>query len=532
MLSTLHGLANTWGVSSFLHLDTLRVAAVPDLAKRADLRHAAAALCSRVRQLSFRLREAFRDIVVAKTGAPCRSLYKDVHADAGEIQRLRWLVRTPPAREPFKPGEQKALFGAIYLDLTDIVCHALWHDTCAGIPRVQLEITNSLMKSGSDVRPIAFHHEQWWELQPLIEAADGDVDAIFCLIKDVFADFKWTRRGLAFFLKRRRKLRAMKHSSRMPELDPQDTLFIGGAFWIKREIIDFCVRSANHGAKLTILLHDLMPLINPYFTGHDFSTEFLEILRLPAHFIVTTSRNGQDLEVVRRGHLAKGPLTSFSVVALADEFPGSVRNAPPLAASDRLTNLIGVDFVLCVGTIEVRKNHLTLLSVWEQLAAELGDRLPCLVIAGRRGWKAETALEKLDRANSTSKLIRFVEAPTDGELRWLYASCQFTVFPSYFEGWGLPVGESFWFGKPCAASNMSSIPAVGRDLCSYFSPFDPEEMTRAIRALLNPTTRRLYQARIQSTPLRTWKDVASDIKTIITDLCALPSDAIQSPAER
>jgi glycosyltransferase involved in cell wall biosynthesis len=530
MFSAFHGLVNASVVSSFLRLDASKIATTSDIATWLELKHFVDALSSCIFRLSLSLHDALQDFVVGTAARAGSSLFEEAHAGLGMIRRPQRLA-SPPAIVPFKIVEQTPP-SFIYHDLTDVVSHAIWHDSCAGIPRVQLEITNSLIKSRVDLRPIAFYHQKWCDLRPLIEAADGDVDAIFRLIKEAFADFKWTPCGLVDFLKRRRKFRAIKRSSRMPELKAHDTLFIGGAFWVEREIIDFCRRAADRRANLIVLFHDLIPLTVPYFTGHDFRAEFLEMLRLQAHFVVTTPYNGHELESVRRGYLTAETVTNFSIVPLADEFPGAIRNARPLTTSDRLASLIGQDFALCVGTIEVRKNHLTLLAIWEQLAVELGDCLPRLVVAGRRGWKADAALEKLDQANSSSNLIKFVEAPTDSELRWLYSSCRFTVFPSYFEGWGLPVGESFWFGKPCAASNASSIPAVGRDLCSYFSPFDPGEMKEAIRALLNPETRRIYQAKIESTPLRAWKDVASELKTIIMERRFSPSDATPSLESR
>jgi glycosyltransferase involved in cell wall biosynthesis len=171
--------------------------------------------------------------------------------------------------------------------------------------------------------------------------------------------------------------------------------------------------------------------------------------------------------------------------------------------------------VLCVGTVEVRKNHAALLSVWEELETELGERLPTLVVAGRRGWKAEAALRRLDDMPTDGRIV-FVEAPSDAALRWLYATCLFTIFPSFFEGWGLPVGESLWFGKPCATSNTSSIPHVGRDLCVYFSPHDPDEIKQAIRRLLDPEIRRSYETSISAARLRTWAEVARDIERVIT----------------
>ena len=243
MLSAFHGLVNASVVSSFLRLDASKIATTSDIATWLELKHFVDALSSCIFRLSLSLHDALQDFVVATAARAGSSLFEEAHAGLGMIRRPQRLA-SPPAIEPFKIVEQTPP-SFIYHDLTDVVSHAIWHDSCAGIPRVQLEITNSLIKSRVDLRPIAFYHQKWCDLRPLIEAADGDVDAIFRLIKEAFADFKWTPRGLVDFLKRRRKFRAIKRSSRMPELKAHDTLFIGGAFWVEREIIDFCRRKSN-----------------------------------------------------------------------------------------------------------------------------------------------------------------------------------------------------------------------------------------------------------------------------------------------
>ncbi|HKH81598.1 MAG TPA: glycosyltransferase family 1 protein [Methylovirgula sp.] len=268
-------------------------------------------------------------------------------------------------------------------------------------------------------------------------------------------------------------------TSRTPRLNSDDTLFVGGQFWMSRTIIKLCKRAAARGANLIVLFHDLIPITNPQFTGHDFADEYREVLRLPAHFILTTAFNASELEAARK-EMGVGPPAAVSIVPLAEEFPGAQRNEHVLLPPRQVEKLAGRPFVLCVGTVEVRKNHMALLSVWEELEAEFGDSLPNLVVAGRRGWKAEAVLRRLDDVASDGRII-FAEAPSDAALRWLYSTCLFTIFPSFFEGWGLPVGESLWFGKPCAASNTSSIPHVGRDLCLYFSPDDPAQIKQAIR---------------------------------------------------
>jgi glycosyltransferase involved in cell wall biosynthesis len=407
----------------------------------------------------------------------------------------------------------------IYLDASDLVYHAIWHSTCGGIARVQLEVAAALVRSDLPVTAFSVYDEIWRDLRPLIYESGGVADQLlrrsrqFKLYPGVYPSL--SRPVLtAKLLRARLGELCNRLRSRVPRLTADDTLFVGGELWTSRTSVRLRKQAADNGTNLIILIHDLIPITNPQFCGHDFAVEFLEALRLAAHFIVTTPFNKDELARIRREHgLQPAPV---SVVPLADEFPDTQRNERGLLPPKEGERLAGCAFVLCVGTVAARKNHLMLLSVWEELHAELGDRLPILVVAGQRGWNAEEALRKLDDSVGSGSRIIFQEAPSDELLRWLYSACQFTVFPSVLEGWGLPVGESLWFGKACAASNSSSIPIVGRDLCVYFSPDEPLQMKAAIRSLLDPTIRRSYESRIKEARLRTWAEVANDIKEIIT----------------
>jgi len=372
----------------------------------------------------------------------------------------------------------------IYIDLTDVVGHAIWHATGAGIQRVQLEVATALVRSDPDAVPFSLYGDIWRDLRASVEEADGDPERLYPRLREYFpypgAQPSFMRPvHTAKLLKARLGALRDRLTSRTPRLNSDDTLFVGGQFWMSRTIIKLCKRAAARGANLIVLFHDLIPITNPQFTGHDFADEYREVLRLPAHFILTTAFNASELEAARK-EMGVGPPAAVSIVPLAEEFPGAQRNEHVLLPPRQVEKLAGRPFVLCVGTVEVRKNHMALLSVWEELEAEFGDSLPNLVVAGRRGWKAEAVLRRLDDVASDGRII-FAEAPSDAALRWLYSTCLFTIFPSFFEGWGLPVGESLWFGKPCAASNTSSIPHVGRDLCLYFSPDDPAQIKQAIR---------------------------------------------------
>ncbi len=76
--------------------------------------------------------------------------------------------------------------------------------------------------------------------------------------------------------------------------------------------------------------------------------------------------------------------------------------------------------------------------------------------------------------------VVIVDSPSDELLGWLYNNCLFTVFPSFYEGWGLPVRESIMYGKVVLASNTSSLKEAGGICADYFSPSSPEELLKLI----------------------------------------------------
>jgi len=93
-------------------------------------------------------------------------------------------------------------------------------------------------------------------------------------------------------------------------------------------------------------------------------------------------------------------------------------------------------------------------------------------------------MQQLQNSNWLDGHIMLFEGPTDAELAALYRGCRFTLFPSLYEGWGLPVTESLSFGKPCIASNSTSLPEAGGGMVRYFDPEDMAEATRVVRAVI------------------------------------------------
>jgi len=179
---------------------------------------------------------------------------------------------------------------------------------------------------------------------------------------------------------------------------------------------------------------------------------------------------------------------------------------------------VAEEFVLCVGTVEVRKNHALLYETW-RLAAERGVRLPQLVIVGARGWLVEETWNLLTRDPAVRDSIRILTSVDDAVLARLYRRCRCTVYPSRYEGWGLPVAESLAYGKPVAASSAASIPEIGGDLVRYFSPHSADECLAALAALTDPRECAAAAARIAERYVPTsWAETAAAVRASIARL--------------
>jgi glycosyltransferase involved in cell wall biosynthesis len=412
----------------------------------------------------------------------------------------------------------------IHVDFTDVVRHAYLNNTITGIQRVQLEVARELAAADPTARVFSHFVGHYHDLTELVRATrERPASDLYLALRRLYGrpfSGGLVHRGVgdtsANALMQAKLLRALLSSrSRrsIPRFGPDDLLYIGGAFWAYRGCLDLYEEASRAGATLVALVHDVIPVTFPHFTDGGARPFFERLLRLPLHVLADSAFTRSDL--VRAQALIPGarPFRSMSVAPLAHEFRGAARNqAAGEAPSERLARLGRAGpFVLSVGTIEIRKNHRALLDLWSRLAGELEARLPKLIVAGKRGWMAEPALRALDRADAQSPFA-LVEAPTDRELAWLYAKASFTVFPSFAEGWGLPVGESLWFGKPCVASNASSLPEVGGDLCLYADPHRFGSFAGPVSKLVEDKD--FFDAsvaRIKSSRLRTWSQAAKEI---------------------
>jgi glycosyltransferase involved in cell wall biosynthesis len=141
-------------------------------------------------------------------------------------------------------------------------------------------------------------------------------------------------------------------------------------------------------------------------------------------------------------------------------------------------------YLLIVCTIEPRKNHLTLLSAWEQLRAERYPDLK-LIVVGRRGWHHKMILKKFRPWTELGHAFLLEDVPAS-DLRLLYKHSAVTVCPSFGEGFDFSGVEAMMSGGAVAASDIAAHREIYRDAAEYFNPYSAEEMAHAIQAVIDP----------------------------------------------
>ena len=187
-------------------------------------------------------------------------------------------------------------------------------------------------------------------------------------------------------------------------------------------------------------------------------------------------------ECTRRDLIAAYGLLPEKITVIYEAADARFGPQPPeVVAAARARYGLPDRYLLFVGTIEPRKNLARLLAAFEVIQAE--GLSEALVIVGKRGWLCGDFFARLEQSSVRDAVILPGYVPNE-DLPAIYAGAQALIFPSLYEGFGLPVLEAMACGTPVVASNASSMPEVGGGAALYFSPTDVEAMVEAIRRLL------------------------------------------------
>ncbi|WGZ90468.1 MAG: glycosyltransferase family 1 protein [Candidatus Thiocaldithrix dubininis] len=269
------------------------------------------------------------------------------------------------------------------------------------------------------------------------------------------------------------------------------------------------------GTRIINLHYDAVPILYPHCSHPTTLLRYIEhffaAITFSDCFIAISEAVKRDLAEICRKIQYRLPRTI--VVPLAGNF--STSNKKIESISREMQNFcLEKDFVLCVGTIEPRKNYNLILeniSLFEKLDLRV-------VIVGKEGWESKTIIDELvfftQRKNSSLKWFSHVN---DSELVWLYEHCKFYLNTSLYEGFGLPVSEALLYNCKVVSSSRGALPEAARGEALLFDPNNKEDFINNILIACRENTNLIEKNQKVLGKIYTWLDVSMQIEQILAE---------------
>ncbi len=254
----------------------------------------------------------------------------------------------------------------------------------------------------------------------------------------------------------RRGAPAVHRTALIDVVQPDDFVVSMGAVWDGSLIERLDDLRRRTGCGMVTMVYDLIPLTHTHLAFHkqpELFVRYYERLVAASDLIVCISEQSKrDLQQFGRQHGLEMPTVEVLILG----------EAPPSAELDPVQERD--DFFLCVGTVERRKNLELVYDALRILESE-GFEVPKVVVAGAVGWGVDDFLREVEQRTTTaSRSMMFVGSVDDVALDRLYRRARALLFPSQYEGWGLPVREAAIRGCPVAVGDS---PAVREAIAGY-----------------------------------------------------------------
>ena len=436
------------------------------------------------------------------------------------------VVHRHRLRQPIASGTP-----ILYMDASDLIEFLTHHRELSGIQRVQagylLGLGNTTIagvqcRICTRLKSSNFYFDVPYAAFVALLKAAGDL----AIVQKV----SWTDH-----------VRDLKASfTKRTELKPGDTIFTMGAPWALDDHNE-TVRCAKvyYGAHYLQVFYDLIPISVPEVVAAPLIPHFaraMAAMSIYADQIYAISRYSQDDLTASLRRLAR-PVPPIDVVPMGGTITDAEGGAE--ASTETVRRALGIEgpFVLCVGTLEPRKNHMLLFQLWRRLVANHGaEAVPKLVLVGRVGWYMEDFMRQLKITGFVEKTVVHLHGISNAELSVLYDSCLFTVFPSFSEGWGLPITESLARGRICVCSNITSMPEAGGEHALYIDPYDTSGAYDVCEKLIfDPAYKAEQERRARGFVAPSWADASEGLRAqliaLVPRLAALPKQTVRKPVE-
>ncbi|WP_198372608.1 glycosyltransferase, partial [Roseomonas rosulenta] len=275
------------------------------------------------------------------------------------------------------------------------------------------------------------------------------------------------------------------------------------------------------GAAFIPLVHDLIPATHPEYARPGVAMQHLQRLETVAALADGIIVNSAATAAVLRPHLvrqAAPPPLLVAPLGIGRPLPAPLPREPD-------------PYFVVIGTIEPRKNHLMLLHLWRDFAARWGSAAPRLVLVSRRGWENENVLDLLERCTLLRGLVREAGSLPDPEVAALLSGSRALLFPSFAEGYGLPLAEALAAGAPAICSDLAALREVGGDVPEYLDPLDGAAWRRLVLDYAAPDSRaRAAQlARLRHWAPPSWEDHFASVDGLLAQVAARGAPAAAQP---
>lgn len=286
----------------------------------------------------------------------------------------------------------------------------------------------------------------------------------------------------------------------------------------------------NSNVPLVASVHDVSYLEHPQFFTRFRSTQ----LRITVKRTVeTAARVLTPSEFSRAAILRHYSIDENKVVVIPNAASSVFRPVERQVASAVVERKfrIGGPFVLMVGDLQPRKNHAGLLRAFEALIEAHPQIKHHLVFVGKETWSSKDVHREASRSKMAGR-VHFTGFVEDEDLLYLYGACDLFVFPSFYEGFGIPILEAMACGRAVCCSNTSAMPEVADGAGILFDPRSTAEMARAMGdVLLNPELRaRMERLGTQRAAQFSWEQAARKTLQVYYEVAGAEYTVKKTPA--
>ena len=398
---------------------------------------------------------------------------------------------------------------ALVFDASDLIGYYTHARLPTGIQRVQIEaISSALAAADRNVRICCFidGRDDWLEIPPAtfrhitsLSVRNGERN-----------DPDWTAA-----LNQLHIMLALADPFDFP--DGAFLVNLGTSWWLHNYFLFVRHAKAKHNIRYIPFVHDFIPIITPEHCVKGLTQDFISwaigVFDHADYFLVNSEATKRDL--IKVGSILGHDVdpANVSVIRLDADF----RKPETRKLGREMLGKWGLEsepFVLFVSTIESRKGHVVAMDAWLELIRRRGGRrVPRLVCVGKNGWLNDTVYQRLEQSDELAKRVTMLSYLSDDELALLYGSCLFTIYPSLYEGWGLPITEALCYGKPVIAADSSSLPEAGGDFAVYVSAHAPNELADAVEKMTDDAAYRAAVVRKIETEFkpRDWREISREM---------------------